>query len=160
MTTDDVLPVLEKQSHFIRGFQPAQVRKLAGLAKQVHFERDQIIFREDDERYEFYLIVSGLVALEIAPQGQAFRVDTLVAGDELGWSSVLMDKGKLFQARALEPTEALMFAGADLRAMCEEDTAFGYALMMRLLGVVSERLQATRLQVLDMYWPVAARAGA
>jgi hypothetical protein len=32
--------------------------------------------------------------------------------------------------------------------------------MLRILGVVSERLQATRLQVLDMYWPVAARAGA
>jgi hypothetical protein len=32
--------------------------------------------------------------------------------------------------------------------------------MHRLLGVVAERLQATRLQLLDMYWPVAHRAGA
>jgi hypothetical protein len=32
--------------------------------------------------------------------------------------------------------------------------------MRRLLGVVSERLQATRVQVLDMYWPDAKRAGA
>ena len=160
MTEPTLHPVLDQQP-FVRGLQPEQVRKLASLAKAVHFDRDQVIFREGDERYDFYLILSGLVALEIAPSTQdAFRVETLSAGDELGWSAVLMDKGKLFQARALEPVDALVFAGADLRAMCEQDTAFGYALMLRLLGVVSERLQSTRLQVLDMYWPVAKRAGA
>jgi hypothetical protein len=31
--------------------------------------------------------------------------------------------------------------------------------MHRLLGVVAERLQATRLQLLDMHSPVAKRAG-
>jgi len=159
MSAEAIKSVLEKQP-FVQGFQPQQIEKLVSLAKEVHFDRDHVIFREGDERYEFYLIASGLVSLEIAPSGQAFRVDTLSAGDELGWSSVLLDKGKYFQARALEPVDALVFAGADLRAMCEQDTAFGYALMLRILGVVSERLQATRLQVLDMYWPVAARAGA
>ncbi len=159
MTTNPVLALLEQQP-FVKGLEPRQVDKLAALATRVRFEADEVIFREGDERYEFYLVVSGLVALEIAQPGQTFRVDTLSAGDELGWSAVLMDKGKLFQARALQPTTALMFAGADLRTMCEQDTAFGYALMLRLLGVVSERLQATRLQVLDTFWPVAKRAGA
>jgi CRP-like cAMP-binding protein len=160
MTTPSLLSVLEQQP-FARGLQPAQLQKLATLAKAVHFDQGQVIFPEGDECYEFYLVVSGRVALEIAPStDQAFRVETLSEGDELGWSSVLMDRGKLFQARALQPVDALVFAGADLRAMCEQDTAFGYALMLRLLGVVSERLQATRLQVMDMYWPVAKRAGA
>jgi CRP/FNR family transcriptional regulator, cyclic AMP receptor protein len=158
MTTEDVTSLLAKQ-HFAKGLTPAQVATLATLAKRVRFERDETIFREGDERHEFYLVVSGLVALEIASPGQTYRVDTLSAGDELGWSAVLMDRGKLFQARALEPTTALMFAGADLRALCEKDTAFGYATMLCLLGVVSERLQATRLQVLDQDWPPAKRAG-
>ena len=35
----------------------------------------------------------------------------------------------------------------------------GYELMRRLLGVVAGRLQATRLQVMDTYWPAAKRAG-
>lgn len=160
MTTASVLTMLEK-TPFGHGLQPQQLQKLASLARPVHFERDQVIFKEGDECYEFYLIASGLVALEIAPSTKdVFRVDTLSGGDELGWSAVLMDRGKLFQARALEPVDALVFAGSDLRAMCEQDTAFGYALMLRLLGVVSERLQATRLQAMDKEWPVAKRAGA
>ena len=42
----------------------------------------------------------------------------------------------------------------------QADTAFGYAFIYRVLEVVSERLQATRLQVLDHYSPIAKRAGA
>ncbi len=86
-------------------------------------------------------------------------MQTLTAGDELGWSAILMGRRKHFQARALEPVEALALDGAELLAACRKDTAFGFALMYRLLGVVSERLQATRLQLLDMHSPVAKRAG-
>ena len=93
------------------------------MAKEVRFERDQILFREGDECSEFYLIVTGLVALEIAAPGHTFRVQTLFAGDELGWSALLMGSGKHFQARTLERVDALAFEGAELLAACREDTA-------------------------------------
>jgi CRP/FNR family cyclic AMP-dependent transcriptional regulator len=158
MASETLEAVLGRQP-FIHGFRPHQIETLAKLASHVRFDTNHVLFREDDECSEFYLILSGLVALEIAPPGQTFRVDTLSAGDELGWSSIL-GRGRLFQARALAPVEALSFDAAALRAMCEADTAFGYALMQRMLVVVADRLQATRLQVLDSFWPVAKRAGA
>ena len=133
---------------------------LAKLAKQIRFERDQVIFREGDECSEFYLIVNGLIALEIAAPGHTFRVQTLFSGDELGWSALLMGRGKHFQARTLERVDALAFEGSELLGACNADTNFGYTLMQRLLAVVAERLQATRLQLLDTYSPIAARAGA
>ena len=145
---------------FVLEFEPRHVERLATLARVVRFDRNHMIFREGDECSEFYLIVNGLVALEIAAPGHTFRVQTLFAGDELGWSALLMGSGKHFQARALERVEALAFEGADLLAACRDDPAFGFALMQRLLGVVAARLQATRLQLLDSYSPVAARAGA
>ena len=119
-----------------------------------------MIFREGDDIHDFFLVVSGRVALEIVSEGVAHRVHTLSAGDELGWSAVLMGQGKYFQARALEQAGALAFDGGELLALCETDPTFGYKLMHRLLGVVAERLQATRLQLLDTYWPVAHKAGA
>jgi CRP/FNR family transcriptional regulator, cyclic AMP receptor protein len=145
---------------FVAEFEPRHVEKLATLGREIRFDRDHIIFREGDESSEFYLIVTGLVSLEITAPGHTFRVQTLFAGDELGWSAVLMGRGKHFQARTLERVDALAFEGAELLAACKEDTAFGFAFMLRLLNVVAGRLQATRLQVLDMYSPVAARAGA
>ena len=159
MITQALRAMLNKQ-HFVEEFPPQHIEKLAALAKPVRFERDHVIFHEGDECSEFYMIVSGLVALEIEAPGHTLRVHTLSAGDELGWSALLMGSGKHFQARALERVEALAFEGADLLAACKEDTQFGFEFLQRLLGVVSERLQATRLQVLDMYSPVAKRAGA
>ena len=154
--------VLTKLRHhpFVAEFEPRHIDKLATLAREIRFDRDHILFREGDESSEFYLVVTGLVALEIAAPGHTFRVQTLFAGDELGWSALLMGSGKHFQARALDRVDALAFEGEELLAACREDTHFGFMLMQRLLGVVAERLQATRLQLLDTYSPVAARAGA
>jgi CRP/FNR family cyclic AMP-dependent transcriptional regulator len=158
MTKDTLEAVLQRHP-FVEEFQPEHIDRLATMAKEVHFERDHVLFHEGDECHDFYLIVNGRVALEIEAPGHTFRVQTLAAGDELGWSAILMGSGKHFQARALQPLDALAINGEQLLAACREDKAFGFALMYRMLGVVSERLQATRLQVLDMYSPVAKRAG-
>lgn len=159
MTTDTSLEVLLKQP-FVEGLQTWQVERLATLAKEVWYEPETVIFREGDECSRFFLIVSGRVALEMLTPKRAFRIDTLSAGDELGWSALLAGTGRHFQARALGRVTALSFEAADLLDVCRADMALGFALMTRLLGVVSGRLEVTRLQVLDMYWPAAKRAGA
>jgi CRP-like cAMP-binding protein len=155
-------PILSAVQHhpFTQGLTPEHCATLASLARRVNFAGDDLIFREGDERHEFFLLLSGRVSLEIEAQGKPLRVHTLEGGDELGWSAVIVGRGKHFQARALEPVEALAFDGYALLERCRSDTGFGYKIMHRLLGVVSERLQAARMQVLDMYSPIARRAGA
>jgi CRP-like cAMP-binding protein len=94
------------------------------------------------------------VALEVMASGRPVRVSTLYPGEALGWSSVTGDGGKRFQARALEEVRALAFDGARLRHACEEDYGFGFFFMRAVLAVVSQRLHATRAQLLDVYTPV------
>ena len=156
--TSETTALLRKQP-FVRGMREHEIEQLGELAREVRYERDHVLFGEGEESPEFYLIVSGNVALEIAPPSGVFRVDTLGAGDEFGWSSV-MGHGTVFQARVLDNLHALAFDAAQLRALCDRDNVFGYELMRRLLGVVADRLQVTRLHVMDYYWPVAKRAGA
>ena len=160
MTAETSTQTLLARHPFTTGMGGPAIEKLATLARPVGFARNEVIFREGDDCHDFYLLLDGRVALEIVSDGVPHRVHTLSAGDELGWSAVLMGQGKYFQARALEQVHALAFEGGDLIALCERDPTFGYKLMHRLLGVVAERLQATRLQLLDTYWPVAHRAGA
>jgi CRP-like cAMP-binding protein len=157
--TDSVLAAIE-QHPFSLGLTPEHCQTLAGLGSLANYARDQIIFAEGDERHEFFLLLKGRVALEMMAQGKALRVHTLEAGDELGWSSVLSGRGKFYQARALEPVETVRFDGYQLLEKCRSDHFFGYKIMHRLVGVVSERLQAARMQVLDMYSPIARKAGA
>ena len=156
---DDILSAVQHHP-FVEGLTSEHCATLASLARRTSYGKDEIIFAEGDEKHEFFLLLKGRVALEMMAQGKPLRVHVVEGGDELGWSSVLSGRGKFFQARALEPVEALAFDGYVLLEKCRSDTGFGYKIMHRLLGVVSERLQAARLQVLDMYSPIAKRAGA
>src|SRR5690348_18422293 len=115
---DNVLTTLQRHP-FVEDFAAEHVDKLAGIAARVRFDRDQIVFREGDECSDFFLIVSGLMALEISESGHTHRIQTLSAGHEFGWSALLMGSGKHFQARALERVEALALDGGELLTACK-----------------------------------------
>ena len=156
--TETVLHQLEAHP-FVAALRPEHRARLAALAKRAEFAADQIIFHEGDDYSVLDLLEKGMVALELDVPDHLLRVQTLYAGDVFDWSAVLPHAAKHFQARALEPVTALAFEGNDLQASFKSDPGFGLAFMMGLMGVVSERLRATRLQLLDMYSPVAKRAG-
>ena len=157
--TNSILEAVQ-QHPFSQGLTAEHCATLAALGSRVSYARDELIFAEGDQRHEFFFLVKGRVALEMLAQGKALRVHTLEPGDELGWSSVLSGRGKFYQARALEPVETIRFDGYELLEKCRSDNSFGYKIMHRLVGVVSERLQVARMKVLDMYSPIAKRAGA
>ena len=71
MTRETLVAVLQKHP-FVGEFQPQHIEKLSALAKEVQFERDNVIFHEGDECHDFYLIVKGRVALEIGRRGTRF----------------------------------------------------------------------------------------
>ena len=144
---------------FVFDFSPEHRTRLAALAKEVRFAADQVIFREGDDYSVFYLLGKGMVALELEVPGHVLRVQTLYAGDVFDWSALLPHAGKHFQARALDAVTALAFEGDQLLASFKADPQFGLAFMLRLMGVVSERLRNTRLQLVDVYSPEAKRAG-
>ena len=145
---------------FAAGFRAEHRARLAAMAKEARFEPRQVIFREGDDYSVLYLLVEGMVALELEVPDHVLRVQTLYAGDVFDWSALLPHAGKHFQARALDRVVALAIEGEDLLASFKSDPEFGVIFLLRLMGVVSERLRATRLQLLDMYSPVAKRAGA
>jgi CRP/FNR family cyclic AMP-dependent transcriptional regulator len=157
--TDSILDAVQRHP-FTTGLTPEHCATLASMARRVSYAKDDIIFREGDTKHEFFLLVSGRVALELQVQDRMLRVHTVEGGEQIGWSAVIVGRGKHFQARVLEPVDALSFDGYALLERCRSDTAFGYKIMHRLLSVVSDRLQSARLQVLDTFSTSAKRAGA
>lgn len=156
--SNTLLPVVAAHP-FFKGFDEAHIEQLANMAHDMCFDKGVVIFPEGDQSREFYLLVHGMVALEIMTQGTQHRVQTLHAGDEFGFSALLSEKRKVLQARALDRVDVLVFDGQKLMEAFKADPAFGMAIMVRLVGVVSERLSAAREQLLDMYAPEARRAG-
>lgn len=149
------------QSHpFTEGMSAEHCATLASMARHVEYGANEVIFAEGDMHHEFFLVLTGRVALQMKVQDKMLRVHTVEGGDEIGWSAVIVGRGKHFEARTLEPVTALAFDGYALLDRCRADTGFGYKIMHRLLKVVSDRLQGARMQVLDSFSPSARRAGA
>ena len=160
MTSTEEFIQLTKNQDVLKDFEAQHLACLAALAEELSFHRDQIIFHEGEQHGVFYLILDGTIALEIITARHPVLLQTLHAGDAMGWSSLLGGSGGThFEARALTPTRTLAFNGAKLREACDADPALGYRMMKALLSLISERLDVTRMQLLDMYaTPGAVRA--
>ena len=144
MTTDTLTEL--SQCSFFEEFLPRHMEKLTSLGSEVHFNKDEIIFRENQDSKVFYVILSGRIALEATVAGQTYCVQTLYASDVIGWSTVLNRK-KPFQARALDPVRALEFELSTIRDACRSNPYFGCAFFERMFTLVADRLQSTREQL-------------
>jgi CRP/FNR family cyclic AMP-dependent transcriptional regulator len=143
---------------FFAGLDPAYMRLIAGCGSNVQFERGQYVFLEGEQADRFYIIRHGKVVLETAaPQMGVRIVETIEAGEVLGWSWLFPPYRWHFSSRALEPVRAVSLDGVCLRDKCEQDHDLGYEIMKRFAAIIIERLQATRLQLLDLYAPPRRR---
>lgn len=135
----------------LQGMTPSQLKILTDSAMRAEFNPGDVIFREGDPANRFYLIEEGRVILESRkPDRAPVEIQTIGAGDVLGWSWLFPPYYWQFEARAVEPTRAIFFYGTRLREHCDRDHDLGYELMKRMSGVMLKRLQATRQQLLDL----------
>ena len=131
---------------------PEHRATIAGCAHNVVFEEGAQILREGEPANVFYVVREGAVAIEtFVPRRGAVVIETLHEGELLGWSWLFPPYRNAFDARALDTTHAIAFDGACLRGKCDADPALGYDLLRLFAAVIIERLQETRLRVLDVY---------
>jgi CRP/FNR family cyclic AMP-dependent transcriptional regulator len=129
---------------FLRDLSEKYLSVLADCAMRAHFATDEQIFREGHPANRFYLVKHGKIALERTSELGRNTIQVIGANEVLGWSWLFPPFYWHFDARALEPTEAVFFYGTRLRELCEEDHDLGYELMKRTCAVVTSRLMAAR----------------
>ncbi len=136
---------------FLVGMNRTQLALLTDCAMATHFKPGQIIFHEGEPANRFYLLETGKVMLESGEGfGKPVVVETIGAGDLLGWSWMFPPYVWHFTARAVEPTEAIFFYGTILREW-ERDPSLGYQLYKRMAPVMLRRLQAARKKMLALH---------
>ncbi|MET9182280.1 cyclic nucleotide-binding domain-containing protein [Kitasatospora aureofaciens] len=129
--------------------------RLLALAHDRDFPDGSRLFDEGGPADRFWLVRSGEVALDVYVPGRpAPVVETLGAGQQLGWSWIFPPYRWHLGARAVGPVRAWELPAAEVRQLCADDPEFGYTLMRHCVEVIADRLQATRIRLLDLYAPV------
>jgi len=134
------------------------VASVAGCAQNVAFDPGALLLAEGDPADTLYLVRRGHVAIEIhAPGRGQIVIETVGPGAAVGWSWLVPPYRWHFDARAVGAVGAIAVDGACLREKAETDPALGYSLMKRVATVLLDRLQMTRLRLLDLYGADGAR---
>ena len=150
-TIDALLPEVPA----FAGMDAEHLQLIGACAVNRVFEDGEYLTREGDPADTFFVIRKGDVAIEIhTPQRGALLVETLHDHDLVGWSWLVPPHRTQFDVRANGTAHTIAFDGACLRGKCDEDPALGYDLLRRFAAVILERLQATRLRLIDVYGQV------
>jgi len=136
----------------LKGLDEKYIQLLVTCASNVVFKKGEYIFREGEPADNFYLIRKGKVLIEVnfPPKGSLI-IRSRDEGELFGWSWLVPPYKWHFDARAVELTRAISIDGKCLRGKCEDDHDLGYQIMKRFVQIISERLEATRLQLMDIY---------
>jgi CRP/FNR family transcriptional regulator, cyclic AMP receptor protein len=137
---------------FLRGMPADDVARLAGAAALVSMPAGHRLFDEGAPADKCWLLTAGHVALDLHMPGRPnLIVETLGRGDVLGFSWLSPPHEWQFGAETVEPTEAFELDGVTVMALCDRYPELGYQLALRMLAVAVQRLQATRIRLLDLY---------
>ena len=148
---DSIKSLLETHP-FLFGLSADHVNFLTSCATIRRFASQQELFHEGEDADHFYLILSGEVTLETVVPGTAVAtIQNVGAGQALGWSWLYPPYRWHFTARTIEPTEVISFEAASLRNKSEEDRDFRDELLSRVSKLVLNRLESTRMQLIDLY---------
>lgn len=135
-----------------RGMKPEHLAEIAGCASNVRIGPGEFAAHRGHPADRFWIVRQGQLAVEIhAPARGVLTVQTIGENEVLGWSWLVPPHHWHFDVRAITLTRALMFDGRCLRAKIEHDHELGYELLKRFAQLIVQRLEATSLQLVDVY---------
>ncbi len=129
-----------------------ELQLLIPAAQIEQYSAGSSLFHEGDHLGHVFIVTSGTVALEInGPNRRPRRIQTLGPGELLGWSPLLGTGPMTAGASALTQVRVVALDARIVLKLCETDPRFGYQFMKRAAEAIAARLNATRLQLLDVY---------
>ena len=141
---------------FLDGLDHDGVDLIVGCSRNVAFDAGELLLSEGAHADTFYLLRRGHVAIEVhAPGRRPMVIETVGPDAVVGWSWLVAPYRWTFDARAIDPVGAVAIDGACLRAKALADPALGFALLSKVSAELLNRLQATRLRLLDRFDPIA-----
>jgi CRP/FNR family transcriptional regulator, cyclic AMP receptor protein len=137
---------------FLGDFPAAWLRRLAVHGRPVLRHTGYRLFREDGPAGHFWLVRSGVVALDFHVPGRGdVVIERVGAGGVVGWSWLLPPYRWTLGAAVAEDCHAIEFDAAQVRLLINADPGLGRELTERFLTVMGSRLQAARHRLIELY---------
>lgn len=120
--------------------EPTDLDSIARIASLQEFAPGEELTGEGGVADLLYLFLTGRAAVKVrSPQGHTVLTDELGPGELLGWSAVVEPHVYVASAQTVEPTEAIVIPGGELRELCATNKDLGYLVVKGIGEVMSRR---------------------
>ena len=130
-----------------------RLERLSVLGRGAHHRKGTLIFIEEDEATDLYILRSGMVVLEMGLRPSPERpvmptpLESITPGECFGWSAIVEPHSYTLTSRCLEDCSTLAISGRKLREAMAADPGLGYEVMSAMSRVIAHRLAETRFRL-------------
>ncbi|HYF46849.1 MAG TPA: Crp/Fnr family transcriptional regulator [Acidimicrobiales bacterium] len=136
-------------------FPPEGLAEVAAAAQQRQLDRNDVLFNEQDEATELFVVLSGRIAIaNVAMDGRESVVALMEDGDVFGEMPLFDGRGRSAAARVLEPSEIVAVPYEAVRTVYETDPS----LLWTVVALLAGRIRVTDEALADaMFLDVTGR---
>jgi len=143
-----ISPEVLRRYPYFADISEESLKQLAMIAEEKAIPANTVVFNEGDPAEYLSVILQGEVNIQYRlGTGELRTVDTLVAGDLLGWSALIEPYRYTAIATTTKPTQLARLDGPRLRKLCEDDPLLGYKLTTQIAKLLAHRLEGARVQL-------------
>ncbi|GAA5531141.1 cyclic nucleotide-binding domain-containing protein [Herpetosiphon gulosus] len=145
-----VIAVLRRVDIFA-GLSDLELSQIAQLCKVAKAKKGQIIFREDSDGDDLYVVHDGAVEIQVQTRGsdgqqRLSTINTAYEGQAFGEIAMLGGGSRSATAVAsMNPTTLLVINGPELSTLCDTNTAIGYRIMRNFINDMIYKLRSASL---------------
>lgn len=131
-----------------KGLPEHLLRRVAATGVTRAYRKAEVLFREGDCTEHLWILLEGEVELSFTSPTRPEKFELFITRVEpnqcFAWPAVAGHEHLATQATVKEDATVLLIPADELVAIMEEEPAFGYRIMRRLLFVAADRLNETR----------------
>ena len=139
------------ESRIFTDFSKKEIDFFIENTKFTSFDADTIIFHENDNAIEMYLIKSDKVKVFINRKQKDIELATLSNGDFFGEMAILRQNTRSASIKTIEKTEIYIIDTNTIASIIEKDSILAAKFFFNLAEVLAERLASTDKEVENWY---------
>jgi len=128
-----------KNTSLLVGLSPNTYAELARIARRLHFEEGDTVYRIGDPALDVLVVAEGRVRFTIGVGNRPDSPGSIFGpGEALGWAALIEDQPRrIATAVCMEDSTLIALNGEQLLSMFERDTKAGYMVMRRLAKMIA-----------------------
>ena len=149
-TSSAITQVLQ-QVELFQGLTEAQLEQIANLCRMGRAKKGHIVFREESEGDELYIVYEGSVEIQVLTRnsdGEArlSTITTIYPRQTFGEMAIMDEAVRSATAIAsATPTTLIILPGTAFKQLCEADTAIGYRVTRNLVRDLIYKLRSSSI---------------